>query len=146
MPYGTWIVREIESPKGFVLSEEEIAVTVGAIDEVVEISLVNYRIRGNIELTKVDKDYPENKLTGAVFEVYADTNENEKLDKDDELLGEMTELDGGVYQMKELLYGKYFVKETKPQRASFWTRMFTLYPSRRTEKPMSWKTKRARAF
>ena len=113
VPYGTWIVREIESPKGFVLSEEEIAVTVGAIDEVVEISLVNYRIRGNIELTKVDKDYPENKLTGAVFEVYADTNENEKLDKDDELLGEMTELDGGVYQMKELLYGKYFVKETK---------------------------------
>ena len=113
VPYGTWVVREIESPKGFVLSEEEIAVTVGAVDEVIEISLVNYRIRGNIELTKVDKDYPENKLTGAVFEVYADTNENEKLDKDDELLGEMTELDGGVYQMKELLYGKYFVKETK---------------------------------
>ncbi len=113
VPYGTWIVREIESPKGFVLSEEEIAVTVGAIDEVVETSLVNYRIRGNIELTKVDKDYPENKLTGAVFEVYADTNGNGELDKDDELLGEMTELDGGVYQMKELLYGKYFVKETK---------------------------------
>ena len=33
--YGTWIVREIESPKGFVLSEEEIAVTVGKVDEVV---------------------------------------------------------------------------------------------------------------
>lgn len=39
VPYGTWIVREIESPKGFVLSEEEIAVTVGKVDEVVEISL-----------------------------------------------------------------------------------------------------------
>ena len=113
VPYGTWIVREIESPKGFVLSEEEIAVTVGKVDEVVEISLVNYRIRGNIELTKVDKDYPDNKLTGAEFEVYADTNGNGELDKDDELLGKMTELDGGVYQMKDLLYGKYFVKETK---------------------------------
>ena len=113
VPYGTWIVREIESPKGFVLSEEEIAVTVGKVDEVVEISLVNYRIRGNIELTKVDKDYPDNKLTGAEFEIYADTNGNGELDKDDELLGKMTELDGGVYQMKDLLYGKYFVKETK---------------------------------
>ena len=113
VPYGTWIVREIESPKGFVLSEEEIAVIVGKVDEVVEISLVNYRIRGNIELTKVDKDYPDNKLTGAEFEVYADTNGNGELDKDDELLGKMTELDGGVYQMKDLLYGKYFVKETK---------------------------------
>ena len=113
VPYGTWIVREIESPKGFVLSEEEIAVTVGKVDEVVEIELINYRIRGNIELTKVDKDYPDNKLTGAEFEIYADTNGNGELDKDDELLGKMTELDGGVYQMKELLYGKYFVKETK---------------------------------
>ena len=113
VPYGTWIVREIESPKGFVLSEEEIAVTVGKVDEVVEISLVNYRIRGSIGLTKVDKDYPDNKLSGAEFEVYADTNGNGELDKDDELLGKMTEVEIGVYQMKELLYGKYFVKETK---------------------------------
>lgn len=111
VPYGTWIIREIESPKGFVLSEEEIAVTIGKVDEVVEIELVNYFIQGNIELTKVDKDYPANKLSGAVFEVFADTNKNGEFDKDDELLGEMAELDGGVYQMKELRYGKYFVRE-----------------------------------
>ena len=74
MPYGTWVIREIESPTGFVLSEEEITVTIGAVDEVVEIELVNYFIKGNIELTKVDKDYPDNKLTGAEFEVYTDTN------------------------------------------------------------------------
>lgn len=113
VPYGTWVIREIESPKGFVLSEEEIAVTISEVDEVVEIELVNYFIKGNIELTKVDKDYPDNKLSGAVFEVYADTNGNGEFDKDDELLGEMTELDGGIYQMNELRYGKYFVKETK---------------------------------
>ena len=111
VPYGTWIIREIESPKGFVLSEEEIAVTIGKVDEVVEIELVNYFIKGSIELTKVDKDYPDNKLSGAVFEVFADTNGNGEFDKDDELLGEMTELDGGIYQMKELRYGKYFVRE-----------------------------------
>lgn len=111
VPYGTWIIREIESPKGFVLSEEEIAVTIGKVDEVVEIELINYFIQGNIELTKVDKDYPDNKLSGAVFEVFADTNGNGEFDKDDELLGEMAELDGGVYQMKELRYGKYFVRE-----------------------------------
>ena len=111
VPYGTWVIREIESPKGFVLSEEEIAVTISEVDEVVEIKLVNYFIKGNIELTKVDKDYPENKLSGAVFEVFADTNGNGEFDKDDELLGEMTELDGGIYQMKELRYGKYFVRE-----------------------------------
>ena len=53
---------------------------------------------------KVDEDYPDNKLSGAVFEVYSDTNGDGKLDKDDTLLGEMKELDGGVYQMSELRY------------------------------------------
>ena len=111
VPYGTWVIREIESPKGYVLSEEEIAVTISEVDEIVEISLVNYFIRGSISLTKVDKDYPDNKLMGAVFEVYSDTNGDGKLDKDDVLLGTMTEIEGGVYQMKELRYGKYLVRE-----------------------------------
>ena len=114
--YGTWVIREIESPKGFVLSEEEIPVTIGKVDEVVEIELVNFYITGKIELTKVDEDYPENKLTGAVFEVYADKNGDGKLDKDDELLGTMGEVEKGVYQMGDLRYGKYLVREkTAPE-------------------------------
>ena len=113
VPYGTWIIREIESPTGFVLSDEEIPVTIGSVDEVVEVELVNEFITGSIELTKVDEDYPDNKLTGAVFEVYADKNGDGKLDDGDELLGEMAELGGGVYQMSDLRYGKYLVRETK---------------------------------
>ena len=111
VPYGTWVIREIESPKGYVLSEEEIAVTISEVEEVVEVELVNYFIRGSISLTKVDKDYPDNELMGAVFEVYSDTNGDGKLDKDDVLLGTMTEMEGGVYQMTELRYGKYLVRE-----------------------------------
>ena len=113
VPYGTWIIREIESPTGFVLSDEKIPVTIGSVDEVVEVELVNEFITGSIELTKVDEDYPDNKLTGAVFEVYADKNGDGKLDDGDELLGEMAELGDGVYQMSDLRYGKYLVRETK---------------------------------
>lgn len=113
VPYGTWIIREIESPTGFVLSDEEIPVTIGSVDEVVEVELVNEFITGSIELTKVDEDYPDNKLTGAVFEVYADKNGDGKLDDGDELLGEMAELGDSVYQMSDLRYGKYLVRETK---------------------------------
>ena len=113
VPYGTWLIREIESPTGFVLSDEEIPVTIGSVDEVVEVVLVNEFITGSIELTKVDEDYPDNKLTGAVFEVYADKNGDGKLDDGDELLGEMAELGDGVYQMSDLRYGKYLVCETK---------------------------------
>ena len=116
VPYGTWIIREIESPTGYVLSDEEIPVTISKVDEVVEIELVNAFITGSIELTKVDEDYPDNKLTGAVFEVYADKNGDGKLDDGDELLGEMGELGDGVYQMSDLRYGKYLVREkTAPE-------------------------------
>lgn len=81
-----------------------------------EIELVNFYITGKIELTKVDEDYPENKLTGAVFEVYVDKNGDGKLDKDDELLGTMGEVEKGVYQMGDLRYGKYLVREkTAPE-------------------------------
>ena len=116
VPYGNWIIREIESPTGYVLSDEEIPVTIRKVDEVVEIELVNEFITGSIELTKVDEDYPDNKLTGAVFEVYADKNGDGKLDDGDELLGEMGELGDGVYQMSDLRYGKYLVREkTAPE-------------------------------
>ena len=66
-----------------------------------------------MQLTKIDRDYPDNKLTGAEFTVYRDSNGNKELDADDELLGTLTETGIGVYEMSDLLYGGYFVKETK---------------------------------
>ena len=106
----------MESPEGYLLSEEEITVTIGKAGEFVEIELVNYFITGNLSLTKGDKDSPEKRLSGAVFEVYADRNGNEKIDKGDELLGEMGETENGVYQMDNLRYGRYLVKEkTAPE-------------------------------
>ena len=73
----------------------------------VEIEIVNEYVHGNIKLTKVDAEYPDNKLTGATFEVYKDTNENGKIDKEDELIGNLEETETGIYEMKELLYGHY---------------------------------------
>ena len=113
IPYGTWYVREIEQPTGFVLDDTIYPVTVGADGQVVEIEIVNRYVRGNIHLTKVDSEYPDNKLTGATFEVYKDSNANGKLDDGDELLGTLTEKEKGDYSMNDLFYGRYFVKETK---------------------------------
>lgn len=66
-----------------------------------------------VQLTKTDRDYPDNKLTGAEFTVYRDSNGNKELDADDALLGTLTETGIGVYEMADLLYGGYFVKEAK---------------------------------
>lgn len=113
VPYGNWIVREIEAPTGFVLSDEIFAVTVDKDGAVIEVEIENTLIRGMVQLTKVDKDYPDNKLTGAEFAVYRDSNGNKELDADDELLGTLTETGTGVYEMPDLIYGGYFVKEQK---------------------------------
>ena len=113
VPYGNWVLKELESPEGFILSDEVIPVTVEEDKQVVEISLVNERVYGDLRLTKVDKDYPDNKLTGAEFEVYRDTNGNKELDEGDELLGKMEETSTGIYEMSHILYGGVFVKETK---------------------------------
>ena len=113
VPYGNWIVREIEAPTGFVLSEKTYPVTVDADGAVVEVEIENTRIRGTVQLTKLDRDYPDNKLTGAEFTVYRDSNGNKELDADDELVGTLTESGIGVYELSDLLYGCYFVKETK---------------------------------
>ena len=113
VPYGKWIVREIEQPKGFVLDEKAYEVNISKAEQVVEIEIVNEYVHGNIILTKVDAEYPDNKLTGATFEVYKDTNENGKIDDGDELIGNLKETETGIYEMKELLYGKYIVRETK---------------------------------
>ena len=113
VPYGKWIVREIEAPEGFVLDDTSYEVNIGENEQVIEVEITDEYIYGNIELTKVDADYPDNKLTGATFDVYKDVNGDGKLDDGDELIGNLEETATGIYEMKELLYGKYLVRETK---------------------------------
>ncbi len=113
VPYGNWLVREIEQPEGFVLDETSYEVKISEVAQVIEVEIVNEYVHGNIKLTKVDEDYPDNKLTGATFEVYKDVNGDGKLDDGDELIGTLNETSTGIYEMKEFLYGKYLVRETK---------------------------------
>ena len=113
IPFGIWYVKEIEQPTGFVLNETVYEVNIAENEQVVEIEIVNEFVRGNITLTKVDADFPDNKLTGATFEVYQDNNADGKLDDGDTLIGTLTESEAGIYEMKDLLYGHYLVKESK---------------------------------
>lgn len=113
VPYGNWLLKEVQGVTGFVLSDEVFPVTIDEDGAVVKITIENQRIYGNLRLTKVDKDYPDNKLTGAEFEVYRDSNGDKKLDEGDELLGLMEETSTGIYEMTHVEYGGVFVKESK---------------------------------
>lgn len=111
IPCGHYELREIRSPEGYILSDTAYPVSVDADVSTVAVEMTNERIRGTVQLTKVDADYPDHKLSGAVFEVYADADGDGSLTGSDELLGEMTELTGGIYTMPDLPYGSYLVRE-----------------------------------
>ena len=112
-----WTIREITPSEGYLL--DSTVYPVGAEPQrytaeynPIALDVTEQVIRGGVALTKVDKDYPENKLEGAVFEVYRDSNRNQELDAEDELLGTMEEL-GGEYALTGLCYGGYFTKEAQ---------------------------------
>ena len=132
VPVGNWLVREIAPPAAFVLTEETFPVEITEDGQVIEIRIENQIIKGTAETTKVDADFPENKLSGAVFEVYADVDNNGEFDAEiDQLAGEMTETEPGLYQMKDLVYGNYFLHEK--QAPEFFEKDDGYYPFSITE-------------
>ena len=113
-----WTIREITPSEGYLL--DDTVYPVGAEPQrytaeynPIALDVTEQVIRGGVNLTKVDKDYPENKLEGAVFEVYRDSNRNQELNDEDELLDTMEDLGGGEHALTGLCYGGYFAKETK---------------------------------
>lgn len=114
VPFGDYVVVELEAPEGYVKSDARHFISVTYDTQVIGIKAINYLIVGGVQLTKVDKEYPENRLTGAVFEIYSDTDKNGEFNMEtDECLGELKEVNEGIYEKEGLLYGSYFVKEKK---------------------------------
>ena len=117
VPYGKWIVKELKAAPAFVLNDTAYEVTVAEHGEIIEITIENRFITGSVTTTKVDAEYPDNKLTGAVFEIYVDVDGNKEYDAEtDILVGEMTVSEAGVYVMEGLRYNGYFLYEkTAPE-------------------------------
>ena len=104
LPTGKYTITEISNAEGYLPKTQVKTITVTK-DATASAEFINKVIVGNVTLTKVDEDYPENKLTGAVFTVY-------KSDKKT-VVGTMKETETGVYSLEGLVYGEYYVQETK---------------------------------
>lgn len=104
LPTGKYTITEINKAEGY-LPKTQVKIITVTKDATASAEFVNKVIVGNVTLTKVDEDYPENKLTGAVFTVY-------KSDKKT-VVGTMKETETGVYSLEGLVYGEYYVQETK---------------------------------
>ncbi len=120
VPYGKWIVRELQPAKAFVLNETEYEVEVSENEQMIEIEVVNEFIEGTVTVVKVDAENPDVKLSGVVFEVYVDVDGDSEFDADiDILVGEMTENEAGVYVMEKLRYNGYFLHEKSGKEGYF---------------------------
>ena len=104
LPTGKYTITEINNAEGYLPKTQVKTITVTK-DATASAEFVNKVIVGNVTLTKVDEDYPEIKLTGAVFTVY-------KSDKKT-VVGTLKETETGVYSLEGLVYGEYYVQETK---------------------------------
>lgn len=65
---------------------------------------------GNIQLTKENPD--GDKLSGAAFTVFSDSNNNGTYDFNDSTYGELKETASGKYELTDIPVGTYFVQET----------------------------------
>ncbi len=98
IPYGEYIVREIEAPTGYILSDESYPVTISEDGEIIEITAVNKPI--TIEISK--QDIYGNELVGAKMQL--DNSDGEVVDKwtSDGTNHVVTELPAGGYTLKEI--------------------------------------------
>ena len=111
--FGNYLVKEIESPTGYVLSDETFPIVISEDGDVIEITIKNEKIRGSVQVKKYDLTNKSKALNGAVFEIFADKNGNEKFENDtDKSYGFLNETGSGIYQLDGVEYGGYFLKET----------------------------------
>ena len=98
IPYGEYIVREIEAPTGYILSDESYPVTISEYGEIIEITAVNKPI--TVEISK--QDVYGNELAGA--EMQLENSDGEVVDKwtSDGTNHVVTELPAGDYTLKEI--------------------------------------------
>ena len=97
IPYGEYIIHEIETPTGYIFSDESYPVTVSEDGDVVEITAVNKPI--TIEISKVNV-YGE-ELIGAEMQL---------IDSEDNVVDEWVS-DGTNHVVTELPAGEYTLKE-----------------------------------
>lgn len=126
LPFGHYYVKEMATDEHYLISDSKYAFTFEYAtqeDAVVVVkpngdkAIDNGFIRGSVTTTKYDKDYPDHKLSGAVFEIFRDSNGNKQYDDGiDVLIDEMSETAPGVYEKDKLIYGGYFLFEkTAPE-------------------------------
>ncbi|MCR1821884.1 SpaA isopeptide-forming pilin-related protein [Terrisporobacter muris] len=106
--YGKYKITEVRTLEGYILNDKPIKFEIKEHGETVKLEMTNRKIKGNVEITKVDSeklfDMP---LKDAEFTIY---------DKDGKEVDKLVTNIFGKAKSKDLVYGKYTMKETNPPK------------------------------
>lgn len=116
IPYGTYFIKEIEAPQGYVLNNQQEKVWIDTQGKEVHVLYTNDKITGSLKIQKLDKE-TKKPLANAKFKLY-----DRIMDEAGEYhIGDPIVLDGVVYEvltdengeaiLDNIPYGTYFVKE-----------------------------------
>ncbi|MFC9323981.1 collagen binding domain-containing protein, partial [Bacillus subtilis] len=101
LPIGKYTAVETKTVEGYVLDQTPKTVTVNA-DETTNVSFVNKKIRGNVQVFKTDEE--NNPLQGVEFTLYNGNG--------DKVKSAVSNKKGEVL-FEDLGYGNYTIRETK---------------------------------
>lgn len=105
LPFGTYTLKEVEAPEGYVLStelENGVTVKIESTNQVTQ-NFTNTTEKGSITITKTDAQ-TGSKLSGAVFGLYSDADATV-------LIQQQTTNASGTCSFTNLEKGVYYVKE-----------------------------------
>lgn len=101
--YGTYYYKESKAIEGYVENDNIYPVKIENNNEVIKKIVENYKIKGNLEITKIDSE-SKDPLKGVEFTVF---------DKNNKEVSKLTTNDEGKAIFSNLEYGNYYYKETK---------------------------------
>ncbi|MCM3191381.1 SpaA isopeptide-forming pilin-related protein [Bacillus subtilis] len=104
--YGKYSVKETKAQEGFIADQSNHSIDIVKDGEIHKLNFQNKKIRGNVELTKIDKQNKEKTLEGATFTL---------LNEEGKTIGEYQTDKNGKLLVQGLEYGKYsFVEKAAP--------------------------------
>ena len=98
---GTYYYQEVEVPDGYVKDDEIFEFQINELNEVVKREVINYRVKGSLEILKIDED-SKAPIEGVKFNI---------LDSKGKVVTTVTTDKDGKAEVKDLLKGTYYYQE-----------------------------------
>lgn len=105
LPYGEYYIQETKAPTGYLLNTTKFPINITENARVYEVRVRNEVVMGKVKAIKQDKEIPSYKIKGVQFTIY---------DKAGTAVDTITTNDNGIAISKDLRYGEYTMRETKP--------------------------------